>query len=98
MVHLYGNVPFDWNVKANVPPGGMFPEFHVPPSLIELWAIVSLLAQVTVEPTVTVTGLGTNEFAPRVLAPTGIETDAGVGEGVGVVGVLELPHGAVATA
>ena len=39
-------------------PGAIVPEFHAPPFAVEVWAMESLLTQVSVLPTATVIGLG----------------------------------------
>ena len=60
----------------NFPPGAMFPEFHAPLLPVDVCVVVSLLVQVTVPPTATVTGLGANAVVVSKEAPFTI--DAGV--------------------
>ena len=74
------------NVRVKVPPGAIDPEFHVPPSAVDVCVTVSLLVHVTAPPTAIATGLGLYAVDERMEAPMTI--DAGVPEGEGVcVGV-----------
>ena len=72
----------------NVAPGAMLPESHVPPSPVDVCAMVSLLVHVTAAPTATVIGFGVKAVVVSVLAPLTIDAavpapGAGDGEGVG---------------
>jgi len=64
------------------------PEFHVPLSAVDVWAVTSLLTQTTVPPTATLSGLGAYAVVVNADAPATIETVApcGVGPGAGGVG------------
>ena len=79
----------------------MLPEFHAPPSAVDVCVVVSLFVQVTVPPTATEIGFGANAVVVRRLAPRGIETAApgdGVGDGDGVGAGVGLGDGAGDTA
>jgi hypothetical protein len=54
----YLNVPGELNVVVNVPPGGIDPEFHAPPSALDVCVVESLFVHVRDEPTATLIGLG----------------------------------------
>jgi len=71
---------------VNVPPGLIVPEFHVLP--VEVCAVLSLLVQVTLPPTPTVTGLGANAVVVITDAPPTIETGVPLPPVDGVVGVV----------
>jgi hypothetical protein len=93
------NVPAVENVRVNVPPGTIDPEFHAPLSDVDVCVVLSLLAHVTVPPTATLTGFGANAVDVIVDAPDTIETGVpgpdvvGVGEGeVNGAELLELPQ------
>ena len=58
IVQWYWNVPADENVRENVAPGAIEPEFQAPPSAVDVCVTLSLFAHVTVPPTETVIGFG----------------------------------------
>ena len=53
-----GNCPAAGNVAVKLAPGAMAPEFHTPPSDVEVCVTLSPLVQVTLPPTDTMIGLG----------------------------------------
>jgi hypothetical protein len=83
-------VPADGNARLNFAPGAIDPEFHAPPSPVDVWAIESSLVHVTVPPGATVTGFGAYAVDVREIDPWTIDTAvplvAGTGEGEGDVG------------
>jgi len=88
-VHWYGKLPVAENViGALVPPGSITPVSK--PLPVAVWAIESALCQTTPCPTLTVAGLGENDWEPAmptiviVTSVPGVGVGAGVGLGVGV--------------
>src|SRR5579872_424816 len=67
----------------NFPPGGIEPEFQVPP--VDVCVVASLLVHVTVPPTDTEIGLGAKAVVVIVDAPETIDTAAPGPDGVGEV-------------
>jgi hypothetical protein len=58
------------------------PEFHAPPSAVDVCARLSLFIQRTVDPTVVLSGLGLNAVVVKVDAPdTTLTVADGVGDG-----------------
>jgi hypothetical protein len=95
------NVPAVAKRNWKLWPGPRIPEFHIPPSATESCAIESLLVHVTVVPTVTATGFGTNAVVVSVRALVGIDTAVELPVVGGVVegdelGEEELLHPATA--
>lgn len=91
------NVPAVENVRLNVPPGTIDPEFHAPLSDVDVCVVLSLLVHVTVPPTARLTGFGANAVDVIVDPPNTIETGVpgpeGVGEGeVSGAELLESPQ------
>ena len=82
------NVPAVENVRLNVPPGTIDPEFHAPLSDVDVCVVLSLFVHVTVPPTATLTGFGAKAVDVIVDAPNTIET--GVPGPEGVVGEGEV--------
>jgi hypothetical protein len=81
-------VPADANVLEKLAPGAIEPEFHAPPSAVDVCATLSLFVHVTVPPTGTAIGFGAKAVVVKRLAPRRIETPVpafgdGVGEGTG---------------
>ena len=72
-------VPAAANVWLKLAPGASVPEFHAPPSAVEVCAMLSELVHVTVPPAEMLIGLGENALVVRVDAPATIAT--GVPEG-----------------
>lgn len=72
------------NVMLKLPPGAMFPEFHAPLSLVDVWAVLSLFVHVTVPPTAMATGFG--EYAVVVSVDEPLTIDTGVPVTIGEVG------------
>jgi hypothetical protein len=68
----------------------MLPEFQVLP--VEVCAVLSLLVQVTLPPTPTVTGLGANAVVVCSDAPLTIDTGAPFPPVDGVVGVVGVEY------
>jgi len=66
------NVPAVENVCVKVRPGAIEPEFHEPP--VDVCVVLSLLVQVTLPPTATVTGLGEYAVVVMLDAPPTIDT------------------------
>jgi hypothetical protein len=54
------------NVREKLVPDTMFPESHIPVSLVDVWVMPELLVQVTVSPTLMVMFLATN-MSPAVV-------------------------------
>ena len=81
-------MPADANVLEKLAPGAIEPEFHAPPSAVDVCATLSLFVHVTVPPTGTAIGFGAKAVVVKRLAPRRIETpapafDDGVGDGTG---------------
>ena len=57
-MQTYGNEPAVGNVRLNVAPGAIVPEFHVPSAAVAVCDVASLFVHVTVPPTAIVTGFG----------------------------------------
>ena len=68
------NVPALVNVRLNVAPGAIVPEFQDPSSPIEVCASVSLLVQLTVSPAAIVIGFGAYAVFVKLAARLTIET------------------------
>ena len=89
-------VPAVANVRLNVPPDAIVPEFHVPLSDVDVCGIASLLIHVTVPFTPTVTGFGLYAVEVSVDAPITIDTLVPPGVVVVVLGDVgdddELPQ------
>jgi hypothetical protein len=89
-------VPAVANVRLNVPPDAIVPEFHVPPSAVDVCGIESLLIHVTVPFTPMTTGFGLYAVAVSVDAPITIDTLVPPGVVVVVLGDVgdddELPQ------
>jgi hypothetical protein len=86
-------VPAFGNARLYFAPGAIDPEFHAPPSPVDVWAIESLFVHVTVPPGDTVTGFGAKAVVVREMEPWTIDTDgpldAGAGDADGDVGAGE---------
>jgi len=87
--HWYETLPGAVNVTGRlVCPGSMGPVSN--PAPVAVWVMESAFLQTTVCPTVTVAGLGANDWEPAmptiviVTCVTGVGVGAGVGWGVGV--------------
>ena len=81
-------MPADANVLEKLAPGAIEPEFHAPPSAVDVCATLSLFIHVTVPPIGTAIGFGAKAVVVKRLAPRRIETpapafDDGVGDGTG---------------
>jgi hypothetical protein len=94
-------MPADWNLTLAEFPGGIGPVANERLSAVASCTVLSLLIQVTVVPTGTFNGLGTNAVVVSLLAPLTIETvdvagagagfAAGLGAGLGAAGFDESP-------
>jgi hypothetical protein len=68
------NVPAFGNILLKLPPGGIEPESQAPSFAVEVWDVVSLLVQVTVEPGATFTGFGAYAVVVKLDDPGTIDT------------------------
>jgi hypothetical protein len=107
MEQKYGNEPAVENVRLTLAPGLMVLVSNTRVAEVEVavWVVTSLLTQVTVPPTATVTGFGWYAVFVRANAPFGMVTvtpGVGVGVGVGVgegcVAGVSSPHAATVNA
>jgi hypothetical protein len=82
------------NVRLKLRPAAIGPEFHAPPSAVDVCVALSLLTHVTELPRANLTGLGEYAAVVNADAPITIDTDvpggvpgvAGGGSSVGEVG------------